>query len=216
MERRAVNVRGIVQGVGFRPFVYRLARRYQLGGSVRNESGGVRIEVEGDEQSLDSFCQELADHPPALSAIDEMLSTVVACRGETAFEIKPSAAGEAADVFVSPDVATCSDCLAELFDPADRRYRYPFLNCTNCGPRLTIVRGAPYDRRLTTMAPFAMCATCRAEYEDPLNRRYHAQPTCCELCGPRLQLLTSRGEPIDADDALTSFALALLDGQLAR
>src|SRR5262249_46656339 len=117
-------------------------------------------------------------------------------------------------IFVSPDVATCADCLAELLDPTDRRYRYPFLNCTNCGPRLTIVTGAPYDRQRTTMAGFPMCAACRAEYENPADRRFHAQPTCCPACGPRLQLLAGQGRPIAAADPVAAFTAALLAGRI--
>ena len=205
MERRVVTVRGIVQGVGFRPYVYRLARQCQLRGSVRNDSGAVHIEIEGDTRSLDRFCRELANRPPPMAAIRKVSSAVLRCRGDVDFRIVESAAGHSLDIFVSPDVATCPDCLRELFDPADRRYRYPFLNCTDCGPRLTIVRGAPYDRRLTTMAPFTLCSACRAEYESPLDRRYHAQTTCCPRCGPRLQLLTSRGEPIETNDRVGTF-----------
>lgn len=214
MERRALIVRGIVQGVGFRPHVYRLARRCQLNGSVRNESGSVRIEVEGDAPSLDRFCQELADGAPALAVIAEISCKVVGCRGDSEFRIEDSAAGRSSEVLISPDVATCPDCLLELFDPADRRYRYPFLNCTNCGPRLTIVYGAPYDRHRTTMASFRMCAACRAEYENPSDRRYHAQPTCCPRCGPRLKLFTSRRDPIAARDPVTAFARLLRKGQV--
>ncbi len=214
MERRAVTVRGIVQGVGFRPHVYRLAQECSLSGSVRNESGAVCIEIEGDRGSLDRFCHELADRPPPLAVIDEMSCRVMSNRGDVGFRIVQSAARHSQDVLVSPDVATCADCLRELFDPADRRYRYPFLNCTNCGPRLTIVRGAPYDRELTTMASFAMCAQCRAEYEDPSDRRYHAQPTCCPRCGPRLRLCTPGRGSIAGADPIVAFALALRGGKI--
>ena len=156
MERRAVTVRGLVQGVGFRPYVYLLASHHRLAGFVRNQSGLVHIEVEGEPPALDRFCRDLSDHAPSLAAIDEIAWEPLGYRGETDFliadsqvtngQIADSTAQVGGDVLVSPDVATCDDCLRELFDPADRRYRYPFLNCTACGPRLTIVRSAPYDR----------------------------------------------------------------------
>jgi len=214
MERRAVIVRGIVQGVGFRPHVFRLAQRLRLAGTVRNESGAVRIEIEGEPPGLDRFCRELAECPPPLASIDDLSCARLRPRGERSFRIVESAAAHAPNVLISPDIATCGDCLRELFDPGDRRYRYPFLNCTNCGPRLTIVRGAPYDRCLTTMAPFAMCDACRREYENPLDRRYHAQPTCCPHCGPRLELWSSGRIRLSAPDPLRAFADALLSGKI--
>ncbi|MGD9722006.1 MAG: carbamoyltransferase HypF [Pirellulales bacterium] len=214
MERRAVTVRGIVQGVGFRPYVYHLAQRLRLAGCVRNESGAVHVEIEGEPHALNRFCRELSHKPPPLAAIERISWRPLTCRGDAEFVIAESAAESADDVFISPDVATCPDCWRELFDPTDRRFRYPFLNCTNCGPRLTIIQGAPYDRALTTMAPFAMCAACRGEYHDPRNRRYHAQPTCCPRCGPRLSLLSDRGVPLATRDPLATFALALRAGQI--
>src|SRR5581483_6773192 len=206
-ERRAISVHGIVQGVGFRPFVHGLARRLGLRGFVRNRAGSVLIEVEGEPPRLDHFLRELATRPPPLAQIDQVSWQPQAPRGDVKFHIEASEAGADA-VFISPDVATCADCLAELFDPADRRYRYPFLNCTNCGPRLTIIRGAPYDRERTTMASFPMCAACRAEYDDPANRRFHAQPTACPACGPHLQLRDADGEP------LAAFTAALRAGRI--
>lgn len=214
MERRIIAVHGVVQGVGFRPFVYGLARRLQLRGFVKNQTGSVLIEVEGDAPSLDHFLTELAGKPPPLARIDSLSWERRAPRGATSFHIEASAADAAGPIFVSPDVATCDDCLRELFDPTDRRYRYPFLNCTNCGPRLTIITGAPYDRPRTTMASFAMCAACREEYETPANRRFHAQPTCCPVCGPQLRLLDAAGQPIDGADALAGFASALRAGRI--
>src|SRR5262249_27499986 len=190
MERRAIVVRGTVQGVGFRPFVYRLATRLRLGGFVRNRTGAVLIEVEGDPPALESFLAELVGRPPPLAKIEHLDWEPQPPRAEGRFRIEPSEADDRpAQVFVAPDVATCPDCLAELSDPADRRFGYPFLNCTNCGPRLTIITGAPYDRARTTMAGFALCAACRAEYEDPADRRVHAQPTACPAGGPRLGFL---------------------------
>ena len=202
MERRTIAVQGIVQGVGFRPFVYGLARRLALNGSVKNQTGGVLIEVEGETHSLDCFLTELAKRSPPLARIDHVSWERQTPRGEHRFRIESSDATSAGPIFVGPDVATCADCCAELFNPKDRRYHYPFLNCTNCGPRLTIIRGAPYDRERTTMASFPLCAACRAEYEDPTNRRFHAQPTACPACGPRLQALDALGKPIETGDPL--------------
>lgn len=214
MERRAIVVRGVVQGVGFRPFVYTLAARFRLFGFVRNETGSVLIEVEGDPSALDGFLAELADRPPPLAQIESVSWEHEAPRGESRFRIESSEDHGSGPIFVSPDAATCADCLAEMLDPNDRRFGYPFLNCTNCGPRLTIITGAPYDRRRTTMAPFAMCAACRAEYDDPANRRFHAQPTACPACGPRLQALDSAGRPLSTPDPIALFAEALKGGKI--
>jgi hydrogenase maturation protein HypF len=213
MERRSVVVRGIVQGVGFRPFVYHLARRLRLGGFVRNQSGSVFIEVEGEVPALERFLSDLADRPPPLAHIAQLSWERRPPRGEGEFRIDSSEA-DAGPVFISPDVATCPDCLAEVLDPHDRRHGYPFLNCTNCGPRLTVITGAPYDRARTTMAAFPLCAACRAEYDDPSDRRFHAQPTACAECGPRLQLLDAAGRPLSAPDPLAAFAAALATGQI--
>ena len=163
MERREISIRGLVQGVGFRPFVHRLASRFGLHGSVRNQNGEVLIEVEGRARSLDQFVAALTSQPPPLARIDEVRSVSQRPRGDPLFQIDPSTADATGVVFHSPDVATCDDCLAELFERRDRRYRYPFLNCTNCGPRFTIIRSAPNDRERTTMRSFAMCAACLAE-----------------------------------------------------
>lgn len=214
MERRAILIRGLVQGVGFRPFVYGLAVRHGLHGFVRNESGSVLIEVEGEPSSLERFLSELSELPPPLAHIESLAWERRESRGEGRFRIEPSGADGASPVFISPDVATCPACLSELFDPDDRRFGYPFLNCTNCGPRLTIITGAPYDRQRTTMAPFAMCDACRAEYEDPADRRFHAQPTACQDCGPRLQLLDAAGQSIPTREPLASFAAAVRDGRI--
>jgi hydrogenase maturation protein HypF len=214
MERRAIVVRGIVQGVGFRPFVYHLARRLRLGGFVKNRTGSVFIEIEGPAPDLESFLAELADSPPPLARVEHLSWEPRPPRGEHCFSIEASDSDPAAPVFTSPDVATCPECLAEVLDPHDRRHGYPFLNCTNCGPRLTIITGAPYDRARTTMAAFPLCAACRAEYEDPGDRRFHAQPTACAACGPRLQLLDNGGRPVATDDPLTVFADALRGGKI--
>ncbi len=214
MERREITVQGIVQGVGFRPFIHELASQYQLNGFVKNRAGSVLIEVEGERLSLSRFLEDLECRPPALSRIAKIQSRSLPIRGEPGFRIEQSDAESPAPVFISPDMGVCAECLAELFDPFDRRYRYPFLNCTRCGPRLTIIQAAPYDRRRTTMAGFSMCPACRAEYEDPSDRRFHAQPTACPECGPRLELLKPTGERIDINDPLATFAVGLLRGQI--
>lgn len=211
MPRREITVRGIVQGVGFRPFVFRLATRHGLTGSVRNAAGFVRIELEGQAGSIEQFLADLVQQAPPLARIDDVQSQPIAVLGDREFRIEPSHAGSEA-VFISPDVATCPDCIIELSDPGDRRYRYVFLNCVNCGPRLTIVTGAPYDRAQTTMSGFSMCPQCRAEYEDPGDRRFHAQPIACPQCGPRLELLDGDGQPDSVDDPLTAFASNLRRG----
>src|SRR6185436_18202256 len=170
--RRAITVEGVVQGVGFRPFVHGLASRLGLGGFVRNGQGDVLIEVEGEPGAIDALLEELAASPPPLARIARIQSAARPLRGERAFRIDRSERRDGLSAMPA-DVATCDDCLRELFEPRDRRFRYPFLNCTNCGPRLTLVTGAPYDRERTTMAGFAMCAACRAEYQDPRDRRFH-------------------------------------------
>jgi hydrogenase maturation protein HypF len=183
-------VRGIVQGVGFRPHVYTLATQLGLAGFVGNDSSGVFVEIEGPAHALDRFLAELQENPPPLAAIEHIDVEAVAAIGEQTFAIVASEGDEAFSAmgrtFVSPDRALCADCRRELHDVRDRRYRYPFINCTNCGPRFTIIRGMPYDRPLTTMGAFAMCNDCRREYEDPANRRFHAQPIACPVCGPQL------------------------------
>jgi hydrogenase maturation protein HypF len=184
-----VRVRGTVQGVGFRPYVYRLAGELGLAGWVLNDAHGVLLEVEGDGAAVDAFLERLGPQAPPLAAVEQVQVRSVA-RLSTAdrFEIRESPRGETPDAPVTADSATCEDCLRELFDPTDRRYRYPFINCTNCGPRFTIVRGIPYDRPYTTMAGFVMCAACQAEYDDPSDRRFHAQPNACPACGPSLSV----------------------------
>jgi hydrogenase maturation protein HypF len=214
MERRAITVSGIVQGVGFRPFVYGVASRLGLHGFVKNQTSGVLIEVEGEPPTLECFLSEIMQSFPPLARIERVTWEQKHVQGENRFRIDASEADTSPQIFISPDVATCRECVAELFDRADRRYRYPFLNCTHCGPRLTIITGAPYDRARTSMAPFAICAQCRAEYGDPSDRRFHAQPTACPACGPRLQLLDAHGEFVAADDPLAAFALELQGGKI--
>ncbi len=213
-ERRAIIVTGLVQGVGFRPFVHRLASRLDLCGYVKNAGGAVLIEVQGDPRRLDHFVNELCTQPPFLSRIDEVRSERQPLQDESSFTIASSDLDLSEPVCIPADMATCDECLAELFDPTDRRYRYPFLNCTHCGPRLTIIQCGPYDRARTTMAPFVMCAACRAEYDAPSNRRFHAQATACATCGPQLALLDNHGKAIDTSDPLTMFAESLCRGRI--
>jgi hydrogenase maturation protein HypF len=190
-ERRRFRARGVVQGVGFRPFVHRLAREAGVGGWVLNDGEGVLIEAEGS--SLDRFAAELVSSAPPLADVESLTVEAIEPVGETTFRILESvASGRSAPI--PADVATCDDCLRELFDPGDRRYRYPFVNCTQCGPRFTIVRSVPYDRANTTMAGFPLCPDCRREYEDPEDRRFHAEPIACPVCGPHLS--TSLGKAV--------------------
>jgi hydrogenase maturation protein HypF len=213
LTRRRIRARveGTVQGVGFRPYVYRLAVELSLGGFILNDERGVVLEVEGAPVTVDDFLRRLPAEAPPLARVERVASEDVAATGERAFTIKESEVSGAPDAPVTPDTATCDECLAELFDPADRRYRYPFINCTNCGPRFTIVRGVPYDRPLTTMASFRMCEPCLAEYSDPADRRFHAQPNACPDCGPRVWL-EADGHRLEADDPIAAAAEALLEG----
>jgi hydrogenase maturation protein HypF len=211
LTRTRVRVEGIVQGVGFRPFVHALAGRLGLAGLVGNDAGGVFVEVEGAAESVERFLEALAAEAPPLAVIERVTATPLAPTGIRGFAIAPSEAGGERQALVSPDTATCADCLRELADPADRRHRYPFINCTNCGPRFTIVRDVPYDRPATTMAGFAMCADCAREYHDPADRRFHAQPVCCPACGPALALL-DRGGRAAGGDPLEGAASRLRDG----
>ncbi|MBI5479187.1 MAG: carbamoyltransferase HypF [Deltaproteobacteria bacterium] len=212
--RRRFEVAGIVQGVGFRPFVYRLATRLGLGGHVFNHEAGVTIEVEGDAAAVDAFAAALRPEAPPLSRIDEVRAVDVADAGERAFRIAPSAAHARAATLISPDVAVCDDCRRELFDPADRRHRYPFINCVNCGPRYTIIADLPYDRPKTTMRAFTMCPACQAEYDDPRTRRFHAQPNACPACGPRLALEDAAGRPLPAADPVAAAVARLVAGAI--
>jgi len=197
-ERRSFVVSGLVQGVGFRPFVHRLAHELGLAGFVLNRAGEVHVEAEGAHSALESFESALLHRAPPLAAISALRSRSMAPDGRAGFLIVDSVGGEAKP-FVVPDVATCERCLAELFEPTDRRFHYPFSNCTECGPRLSIIEAAPYDRARTTMRGFPLCEECRAEYEDPNNRRFHAEPTACALCGPQLSLLDSAGRRLEGD-----------------
>ena len=199
-----ISVGGTVQGVGFRPYVHRLAIARNLSGFVRNDSAGLTIDVQGDPCALEDFLSTLVDHPPPTAVVQRVETSRAPVRPYRGFQISESAApGLSPRTNVSPDIAVCNECLSELFDPRNRRHRYPFINCTHCGPRLTIIDGVPYDRALTTMRAFEMCGDCRLEYENPADRRFHAQPVACAECGPRLRLIDAKrseceGEPMAA------------------
>jgi hydrogenase maturation protein HypF len=195
-RRVRIRLRGIVQGVGFRPFVHNLATQLNLGGYVLNSSSGLEAEVEGDPAPIERFLHAISHDPPPLAWVQESECSELDPLGEAAFTIRPSAAVTGEFALVSPDVATCPECRADIAAPSNRRFAYPFTNCTNCGPRYTIIRDIPYDRPNTTMAAFTMCAACRAEYEDPADRRFHAQPNACPVCGPALAA-DSAGPPLE-------------------
>ena len=214
MKSLHITVRGVVQGVGFRPFIYRLAHEHKLAGWVRNTSGSVEIEVEGEESALTRFVEEIGSSAPPMARIEEIASLPVPRRGYASFEILESRPEAGQYQLVSPDIATCEACRQEVFSPEDRRYRYPFTNCTNCGPRFTIIEDIPYDRPLTTMQHFTMCPACRKEYNDPLDRRFHAQPNACPVCGPSLSLVDSQGAQAGDGDVIGSAARLLSEGKI--
>jgi hydrogenase maturation protein HypF len=213
-QRRGVLVRGVVQGVGFRPFVYRLAAEESLVGFTGNDTDGVTIEIEGRPANVKAFLERLRAETPPLARIDSVAVRELAAIGESEFRIVSSQVKGQVSTGIPADAATCQDCLRELLDPADRRYRYPFLNCTNCGPRFTITRRIPYDRPQTSMARFPMCAACQAEYDDPMNRRFHAQPNACWDCGPKVWLVGAGGEAIESKDAVAAAIERLLAGEV--
>ena len=214
VARRAITIRGVVQGVGFRPFAHGLAARLHVAGFVRNQGDGVVIEAEAEPQVLDHLLHLLASCAPPLARIDAIECREEPPRGDSVFRIDESEPDPAPSDSVAADVATCDDCRREIFDPHDRRYGYAFANCTSCGPRLTLITGLPYDRERTTMAGFVMCARCRAEYEDPRDRRFHAQPIACPDCGPRLEVREG-GRPCGVDDPIAHIARRLRDGRVA-
>jgi hydrogenase maturation protein HypF len=202
----------VVQGVGFRPFVYTAAASLGLSGSVRNDSAGAIIEVEGDASGIDDFLHRLRAGPPPLAIIESIVTEQIPVVGGTAFTIADTSRSGTGRTLVSPDVAMCADCAAELRDPTNRRYRHPFVNCTNCGPRFTIIGSLPYDRATTTMAAFEMCADCAREYADPVDRRFHAQPVCCPACGPQLRYLTPGHDVAHRAEGLSAARALLRDG----
>ncbi|NIQ59621.1 MAG: carbamoyltransferase HypF, partial [Gammaproteobacteria bacterium] len=191
-----MDIRGAVQGVGFRPFLYRLAGRLQLAGWAQNTAQGVVVEVEGADADLRAFLVAVERDKPACARVAGLESTWLDAAGYTGFAIRESVASGDKSASLLPDIATCADCLAEVLDPGNRRWLYPFTNCTQCGPRYTVLESLPYDRPHTTMKHFTLCAACRAEYEDPGNRRFHAQPNACPDCGPHLELWDPRGTPL--------------------
>jgi hydrogenase maturation protein HypF len=210
--RKAIDVTGIVQGVGFRPFVYRLAHECSLAGLIANTPAGVTIEVQGDAELVERFLERLQSDAPPLAKITSLSPREIELQADSTFRIVSSRLDAAPRALISPDVAVCDDCLREMRDPRDRRFRYPFINCTNCGPRFTIIHDIPYDRARTSMASFRMCASCQAEYDDPANRRFHAQPNACWDCGPQLQLWAADSTRIDATEPLREAALFLEHG----
>ena len=212
LVRRRLIIRGLVQGVGFRPFVARLAQGMGLSGSCGNDEMSVFIEVEGPVGQLDEFSLRLRREAPAMAIVVEVVVEETSPLGDEGFQIVPSRAAAGTRTLVPPDVATCADCLRELSDPGDRRYRHPFITCTNCGPRFTIINDLPYDRVATTMAAFPMCPRCQEEYDDPGDRRFHAQPVSCHGCGPRLWWEAGDRTVIGHDQAIAEAQRALADG----
>ena len=209
-----ISVRGIVQGVGFRPFVYGLAIKYNLKGWVCNTSEDVKIEVEGEAAAIEQFEMELQTKAPPLAHIEGVTINYHPPLGYKSFEIRHSQALEGKYQLISPDVATCQPCLSELLDPEDRRYRYPFTNCTNCGPRFTIIEDMPYDRPKTTMHSFQMCPQCQAEYDNPLDRRFHAQPNACPKCGPEVELVDNQGNRVTESNPIAAASQFLKEGKI--
>ncbi len=212
--RLRISVGGIVQGVGFRPFIYRLAHRYGLAGHVLNNPEGVNIEVQGRLDSVSDFISAISAERPPQARVDTVSAHFADLTDEDRFVIRESTAAPERTVLISPDIATCEDCLIELRDKTDRRFGYPFINCTNCGPRYTIIGDIPYDRARTTMHVFPMCPECAAEYADPLNRRFHAEPNACWICGPRLEIKDSSGTVLECADPIAAVQEALNKGKI--
>jgi hydrogenase maturation protein HypF len=214
LQRQKIIIEGIVQGVGFRPFIYQLATRFELSGSVCNDTRGVIIEVEGEDAALSQFVAAVSAEPPPLAVLQSINIEQLSLQNTTGFQILQSALDASRRAQVAPDTFVCDDCLQELFNPADRRYRYPFINCTNCGPRYTIVTGIPYDRPLTTMVDFPLCDDCHSEYNDPSSRRFHAQPNACPVCGPQLSLFDNEGRQAVSKEPLAEAIERLEAGQI--
>ena len=212
MKRVRCHFSGVVQGVGFRPFIYRMAIRHSLSGFVQNRPDGVVVEVEGSAESITSFISGVNEELPPLADVSKISCEEVEIRNDTVFRIIESEADGPGKVLITPDIATCGECFTELFDPQDRRFRYPFINCTNCGPRLTIIKDIPYDRINTSMSCFPMCPLCREEYENPADRRFHAEPNACPVCGPSLKLLDEAGNTLPDQDPLRRTIELLLEG----
>jgi len=213
-SRILINIRGIVQGVGFRPYIHALAKEHNLSGFVLNNTQGVYIEIEGSDFDINKFLIAVKDKKLTQAAIFDINSEQAEPVGYKQFDIRESELKDVTSVPVAAELATCADCLSELFDTDNRRYEYPFINCTNCGPRFTIVKDIPYDRINTTMSDFAMCKKCSEEYQDPADRRFHAQPNACNICGPKLSLLDKEGKTITVDDVITEAVRLLKDGHI--
>jgi hydrogenase maturation protein HypF len=212
-KRLQIKVSGIVQGIGFRPYIYRLAKRLNLYGFVINDSNGVLIEIEGAKDYLNQFLEILQHQPPPLAQYTNIQSEIIPETGDSDFIIRASKNHDHKRTLISPDIATCIDCLRELNDPSDRRFQYPFINCTNCGPRYTIISDIPYDRQKTSMSAFKMCPHCQSEYDDPSNRRFHAQPNACDVCGPRIRLVDHTGR-VTGNNPINETIDALKQGQI--
>jgi hydrogenase maturation protein HypF len=213
-KRFLIEVAGIVQGVGFRPYIFRLADRLRLSGFVNNNSDGVSIEIEGNEDSIQKFIATLKFQPPPLSQVIRIDVREISKKDETQFQILQSEAFQQRNTLISPDISTCEDCTHELLEPEDRRYLYPFTNCTNCGPRYTIISDIPYDRPKTSMSEFKMCRQCQEEYDDPGDRRFHAQPNACPVCGPSLKFI-GKDQTINTNEPINKLLDALESGQIA-
>jgi hydrogenase maturation protein HypF len=211
MRRFRISINGIVQGVGFRPFVYREATHHALSGYVLNSGSGVTIEIEGDDAACEAFFVALSTQAPPLSRVQKMDRIELSPTGERGFFIRKSSGGKK-QALISPDIGICEDCRRELFSPQDRRYRYPFINCTNCGPRYSIIEDVPYDRKNTSMAAFIQCPNCQKEYDDPLDRRFHAQPNACDVCGPKLSFYV--GDELQSGDAIEWFTKSIRAGKI--
>ena len=213
LSRRQIQISGIVQGVGFRPFVYNLALRLGIHGFVLNDASGVIIEAQGDKKTLDDFLRCLKKERPTLSRIDKITTTNISLANKQGFEVLHSIASKDATTLIPTDIAMCAACEAELFDPSNRRFGYPFINCTNCGPRYSITKKLPYDRKNTSMSKFKMCEECAKEYVNPSDRRFHAQPIGCPNCGPKLELTDDEGRLIaDTMQAIDETAKIIENG----
>lgn len=210
LERIKIVIRGAVQGVGFRPFIYRLATELNLNGYVLNSSKGVFIEAEGETEILKQFVLRIEKERPPISIIQSLEYSFLDPIGYRDFSIKKSEKEEEISALILPDIAVCNDCLRELFDPNDRRYLYPFINCTNCGPRFTIIESLPYDRPRTSMKNFKMCSQCESEYKNPLDRRFHAQPIACHDCGPQVQLWDKQGNILSEKEEAIAQCIKLI------
>ena len=211
MERALIKIHGIVQGVGFRPFIHRLVREFGLKGTIKNTSSGVELELDGEKEILEKLVKEIPQRAPALAVIEAMEAQYgLSCAGFESFTILASKQEAVRNTLISPDICICDDCLREMLTRGDRRYHYPFINCTNCGPRFTIIKDVPYDRAKTSMSTFPMCADCDAEYHDIENRRYHAQPDACPACGPVAFFSDAEGNTLAKGEEAIAKAQALL------